>query len=75
MGFWSSLTGGLGVVCLRRCFALFSRRSVFAPPWLYSVLGLSLNSRRSICVAPVRGGTYFSLSPKGTSFGASSKEK
>jgi len=29
----------------------------------------------SIGVAPVRGGTYFSLYPKGTSFGASSKEK
>jgi hypothetical protein len=26
-------------------------------------------------VAPVRGSTYFSLSPKGTSFGARGKEK
>src|SRR5260221_8089830 len=36
---------------------------------------LSLFCFWSICVAPVRGGPYFSLSPKGTSFGASLPKK
>jgi general secretion pathway protein K len=37
--------------------------------------GLSLLSCRSISVAPVRGGTSFSLHPKGTSFGALPQRK
>ena len=44
---------GLSLICLRGAFSLHA----------YGV-GLSLHCYRSISVAPVRGGTYFSLPPQ-----------
>ncbi|CAG4895011.1 hypothetical protein R54767_01835 [Paraburkholderia gardini] len=68
---------GFSVFCFFLFFAFFllSLVLLFLSGFFLFLVGLSLYSCRSIGVAPVRGGTYFSLSPKGTSFGASSKEK
>ena len=54
------------------CFAFAAGFLFFGCVCFFSA---SAMSRWRAGDAPVRGGTYFSLSPKGTSFGAHGKEK